>query len=79
MRDLKRVYSTPTPTRKAKLFGAFEATANVQHFKHLLVAGRGFLNFDPASLLLLLVTSLLLLILFGGSSADRRTDLVKAG
>lgn len=71
--------STPTPTRKAKLFGAFQAPANVQHVKHLLVAGRGFLNFNPASLLLLLVTSLLLLILFGGSSANRKTELVKAG
>lgn len=47
-------------------------------FKHLFVAGRGFLNFNPASLLLLLVTPLLLLILFGGSSADRKTDVVKA-
>lgn len=73
------VDSTPTPMRKAKLFGAFQATANVQQFKHLLVAGRGFLNFNPASLLLLLVTPLLLFILFGGSSADRKTDLVKAG
>lgn len=45
-----------------------------EHFKYLLVAGRGFLNFNSASLLLLLVTSLLFLVLFGRSSTDRQTD-----
>lgn len=49
-----------------------------EHFKHLLVAGRGFLNFNSASFLLLFVTSLLFLVLFGRSSTDRQTDLVKA-
>lgn len=40
------------------------------HFKHLLIAGRGLLNFDPAPLLLLLVTSLFLLILLLRRSTD---------
>lgn len=47
------------------------------HFKHLLIAGRGLLNFDPASLLLLLVASLFLLILFQCSSTDRNRNSQK--
>lgn len=73
------VDSTLSPRLREKNFlECARLLPSVEHFKHLLVAGRGFLNFNSAPLLLLLVTSLLLLILFGRSSTDRQTDLVKA-
>lgn len=74
------VDSTLSPRLREKNFlECARLLPSVEHFKHLLVAGRGFLNFNSAPLLLLLVTSLLLLILFGRSSTDRQTWLKLAG
>lgn len=60
---------------KKKLWDSSGLLPSALHFKHLVIAGRGILNFDPASLLLLLlVTSLFRLILLLRRSTDTKKN-----
>lgn len=81
MHDLKskrNVGPSPPPGKsyhgKRRTFGQSQTWPSALHFKHLLIAGGGLLNFNPAALLLLLVTSLFLIILLLRSSTHRNTD-----